>query len=167
MEQNYLTQHIRVGSEIQEIYKLERFIEKICDDYHIYDAYYGNILASATLIFEELVTLSDNKYIDIYFNKSPKDLSFTVKLYDSFLDLASKFEQAAAMDQNDPKVFDSELRSMMMIKMLTDEVHIDIEEEALVLTYYVSGINEQLNIQRIQLLEKYYAKLFTLTKANG
>ncbi len=167
MIHNHLTRHIRLAATENDSRHLEQFIEQICDDYHIYDAYYGNILAANTITFEILRKLQKEKgtTIDVYFNSSPEGLFFTMQLKKHFLDIARLYEKVRSKDPDDPSAYSGELQPMMMIRMLTDEINLDPDEESITLTFHVTGINELLSLQRIQLLEKYYADLVKVQKA--
>ncbi len=162
-----MTRHIQVFPRIEEINKLEHFIEEVCDEYCVYDAYYGNILASLTILFE--LNSKENeasRAIDIYCHKTKDRLYFSVLLYSHFLDIARIIEATDGFDLATTNHIEKELRDIMMIRMLTDEVKILPKEEALRLTFYVSGINDLLTLQRIELLEKYYDKIFQLQKTS-
>ncbi len=167
MIHNHLTRHIRLAGSEKDSRHLEQFIEQICDDYHIYDAYYGNILAANSINFDILQKLQTKKrtYIDVYFNSSPGGLFFTMKLKRHFLDVARLYEKVRSKDPDDPSAYTGELQPMMMIRMLTDDITLDAGEESITLTFHVTGINELLSLQRIQLLEKYYADLVKVQKA--
>ncbi len=167
MKNKHLTRHIRLKPDISETHRLEGFIEQICDDFHIYDAYYGNILASNTMALEMLLELEGGQkgHADVYFNKTAKGIYFSIVLGGHFLDFARLYEKIRHMDPNDPEAYDGEGKTMMMIRMLSDEITMNSEKEAMVLTFYVTGINDMLSLQRIQLLEKYYERVHKLTEA--
>ncbi len=167
MKNKHLTRHIRLLSNQDETHRLEQFIEQICDDFHIYDAYFGNILASNTLAYELLLKFRGEKkgHVDFYFHKTAKGIYFSLVLGEQFLDFAGLYEKVRRLDPNDPEAYGGEGKNMMMIRMLCDEVSVDHENEAMVLTFFVTGINEMLSIQRIQLLEKYFEKIVRYTEA--
>ncbi len=168
MKVNHLTRQIRLKTSETETRKLEEFIEQICDEYHIYDAYYGNILAANTIAFE-IISGSGEKYnepfTDIYFNSSPTGLFFTMKIHGLFLEFASLYERVSKNMDKVGGELRTEERSMLMIKLLSDNIKLDPEGESITLVFNVTGINEPLSIQRIELLEKYYSKLLEKEKA--
>lgn len=161
MKNNYLKRELRLKADIRELNKLEAFIEQICDDFHVYDSYFGNIVASNNLALEICID-SKNKncfYFDIGFKKQSKGMFFTLKVYDCFLDFARQYDMVKDKGIDDPEAFDGEWHRMMMLRMLSDEIIINSEEETFTMVFHVAGINEMLTSQRIELLQKYYAKL--------
>lgn len=168
MKGNHLTRQIKIRATENETRKLEDFIELICDEYHIYDAYYGNILASNTIAFElleEFTRKGEGPEIDIFFNSSPTGLFFTMKVNELFLEFASLYERTCRLLDEDADPVAENEKQMMMIKLLSDEIKIDPEDGSFTLVFHVTGINEPLSIQRIELLERYYSNLLQKEKA--
>ncbi len=161
MKRNHLQRHLRINAQEAEINKLEAFIEQICDDFHIYDAYFGNIMASNTLAIEMCVEAADSKEfnIDIFFVSRPTGMYFKLFICDYFLDIAKHYDNIKDKNAEDADAFEGESRRMMMIKLLSDQIRINPEDESIELIFYITGINEQLTNQRIELLEKYYSMI--------
>ncbi len=157
---------MRIVANDIEINKLEAFIEQICDDFHIYDAYFGNIMASNTLAIEMCMEAAGGNdfYVDVFFVSRPAGMCFNIKLYDYFLDIAKHYDKIKDKNADDPEAFSGEWHRMMMIKLLSDEIIIDQREECIELIFYITGINEQLTNQRIELLEKYYNMITATVK---
>ncbi len=166
MKRNHLQRHIRIDAKENNINKLEAFIEQICDDFHIYDAYFGNIMASNSLALEMCMEVRGNKNfsIDIFFASKPSGMFFNIKLYDYFLDIVKHYDKIKDKGLNDIDAFADDSHRMMMIKLLCDEVIINDKEESIELIFYITGINEQLTNQRIELLEKYYSIITATVK---
>ncbi len=161
MKRDILKRHIRLTSEQEELSKLEAFIENICDDYHIYDLYFGNILTVNVLAYELFMDrLSGTNYhIDLYFEARRDGMFFTLELGEAFLELASVFDKALKLDASDPESFDGDVDQVLMIRLMSDDIVIKGEEGKIALIFHVSGINELLTQQRIELIEKYFARL--------
>ena len=168
MNRTYLKRHLRVIPETDELNKLEAFVEKVCDDFHIYDAYFGNIMASNTLLFELFTDTIDKKdfYIDIYFQSTPSGLVFTVKLGQYFLDLAAMFDRVKNLSPDDPEAYTGAGHRLMMLRLLSDEVMFDADEESIELIFHVTGLNDALTIQRIEMLHRYYEMLDKVKNLN-
>ncbi len=161
MKNNYLERKLRLKADINEINNLEAFIERICDDFHVYDHYFGNIVASNNLALEVCIACANEKtaYFDIIFQKTPTGMFFTLKVYDCFLDFARQYDIVKDKSIDDPDAFNGQLHRMMMLRMLSDEIIIDSKEETFTMVFHITGINEVLTNQRIELLQKYYEKL--------
>lgn len=168
MNRTYLKRHLRLAAEQNELNKLEAFVENVCDDYHIYDAYFGNIMAANTLLFELFIDIIDKKdfYIDMFFKSTPSGLVFTVKLDQYFLDLAGMFDRVKNLAPDDPEAYTGEGHRLMMLRLLSDDVMFDGENESIELVFYVTGVNDALTIQRIDMLHRYYEMLDKVKNLN-
>ncbi len=166
MKKNYLERRLRLKADINQLNKLEAFIGQICDDFHVYDAYFGNILASNNLALEICIdcTTETTFNFDIVFKKNPTGMFFTLKVYDCFLDFAKQYEIVKDKGIDDPDAFNGKWHRMMMLRMLSDQIIIDSKDETFTMVFYVTGINEALTNQRIELLKKYYEKLQVTVK---
>lgn len=151
---------IRVATKKRDTHAIEAFVEKICDDFGIYNSYFGNILFTVN----EAVNFAASKegggpeFIDIQFVSRPEGLVFQVFLGDRFLEIAVLFNKN--MDELlEKEDITEEERNMVMIRMLSDEVQFDPDREMMELVFYISSINQHLTTERIQVLDDYFSKL--------
>ncbi len=159
MEQNYRNRHLSVVSDLEHITELEAFLEKIADDFHIYDDYYGNIIASVTTAYELIAEhRTETSHIDIYFKVQQAGIAFAIIMEDEFLDIARSLD-VLRNEQETAKELNETQRKLLMINMLADTVVIDNKKNTLELIFHVTGINDYLAIQRQELLYNYYNKL--------
>ncbi len=161
MKNTYLQRKLRITSQYDALNQIEAFIEKICDDFHIYDAYYGNIMASNTLALEMCIEFAQSNpgYFDILFNKRRTGMFFSLTVYDCFLDFAKQFKMVKDKELYENESFSGKYDKMMMLRLLSDEILLNAEEESLTMVFHISGINDMLTVQRIELLKQYYSKL--------
>lgn len=152
-----LKQHLRVKAKKEEIHKLEAFVEKICDQYNIFHSYFGNILFSVTEAFEFAINGKGDKpkYVDIFFESRHNGLVFKVLLHDRFLEIAAMFQTELEVALESDEISDAE-RSMVMIRMLSDEVNFDARQELMEMVFYITSINQHLTRERIRLLDEYF-----------
>jgi hypothetical protein len=152
-----LEKHLRLKARKEEIHKLEAFVEKICDQYNIYHSYFGNILFSVSEAFEFAISEKADrlKYIDIYFESRSDGLVFKVSLADRFLEIAALFQEEMEAALGAEEISPSE-RSMVMIRMLSDEVNFDAKAELMSMVFYITSINHHLTRERIRLLDAYF-----------
>jgi anti-sigma regulatory factor (Ser/Thr protein kinase) len=155
-----LEKHLRLKARKEEIHKLEAFVEKICDQYNIFHSYFGNILFSVSEAFEFAVSEKGDKlkYIDIYFESRPNGLVFKVSLSDRFLEIAALFQEEMD-DALEAEELSGRERSMVMIRMLSDEVNFDAQAELMEMVFYITSINHHLTRDRIRLLDEYFEKI--------
>lgn len=160
METSYKNRFLRINTDVNHIDKLEYFIENICDDFRIYDAYYGNIISANTIIFDICCEISNKKtnYIDYVFKSDTEGIYFVIQFYDLFLDIVRHYEKIDNIPIDEPDS-NSFVIKMKMVKLLTDKMKINAEEDSIMLVYYITGVNELLTNQRIEMLEKYYSSL--------
>ncbi len=159
MEQNYRNRHLSVGSDQEHITELEAFLERIADDFHIYDDYYGNIIASVTAAYELIADhRTEKSYIDIYFKAQKAGIDFLIKMEDEFLDIARNLDVLNKETGIETDLNESQ-RKLLMINMLADTVVVDNKRSTLELIFHVTGVNDYLAIQRQELLYNYYDKL--------
>lgn len=143
----------------KEIAKLERFVEEICEYYHVGNDYFGNILLATTEATNILFSLNDsreNEKIAVSFDRSRKGMVFKIKLMDGF-----------HKDTEPEDFLDREIRrhklskEIFIIKSLTDEITISIDAKSIILVFYISSMNYEKSLYRINKLKEYW-----LTKEN-
>jgi hypothetical protein len=140
----------------RELVKLERFVEEICDYYNISNEYFGNIQLATNEAAAILFSLNDsteNGSLEVIFDRKPKGLVFRIKL-----------------GSNDESIIDSEdllereirkhklSRDIFIIKSLTDEITISVNARSIVLVFYVSSMNYEKSLKRINELKEYWNK---------
>ncbi len=166
MKHNCRRRKLSIRTDQDDITKLEAFLDKICDDFHIYDDYYGNIIATVTAAHELITAITDSrKTVDIQFKSGPAGITFSVHLDDNFLHLAAKHQKVKAIDNSqgdnsdmlmEPDEADNKL---MLLDLLSDDLQFLPEEETMVISFHITGINDMLSMQRSQLLHNYYDRL--------
>jgi len=139
-----------------EISKLERFVEEICDYYNINNEYFGNILLASTEAVGILFALNEEQVegkISISFDRSPKGLVFKIRL-----------EGAGESLDTSEDILDIEIRKhklardIFIIKALTDEITISVNAKSIILVFYVSSMNYEKALQRINQLKAYWTR---------
>ena len=153
MKQNY--QGLVITGR-KELGKLERFVEEVCDFYNVNNDYFGNILLAATEAAEILFSLNEEVDLCRLFVKSDrtrKGMVFTIKLY---------HDQVNAEGQED--LLDREIRrhrlsrDIYIIKALADEITISVNARSIVMVFYVSSMNFEKSLYRINQLKEYWER---------
>lgn len=168
MNQNYRHRVLEIPTGQESFSELEAFLDKICDDFHIYDDYYGNIIASITAAYELISTISKSPdTISIRFQSGPTGVRFTIPLGDHFLELAARMQKMQNTTHTDMLEDPDEADQLMMqLDLLSDDLSLDGEEQAMEIAFHITGINDMLSLQRTQLLDNYYARLEVNKKAH-
>ncbi len=138
-----------------ELHKLEKFVEEICDFHNINNEYFGNILLAATEAASILISVSgtgDFSDLAITFEKTVKGFTFKLK----FNNQENFNEQENFLEQEIRK--HKLAREIYIVKALADEVTISVKGESIVLTFYVSSMNYEKSLTRINKLKEYWVK---------
>jgi hypothetical protein len=145
----------------KDITKLERFVEEICDYYNINNEYFGNILLAtteATGVLFALYDTAEQGNITVSFDRTAKGLVFKIKMDGS--------NEPAAEDQED--ILDREIRKhklsrdIFIIRALTDEITISVNAKSITMVFYVSSMNYEKSLQRINKLKDYWSRKDTV-----
>ncbi|MEI6884830.1 MAG: hypothetical protein WCO02_10105 [Bacteroidota bacterium] len=147
-----------------EMFKLERFIEEICDYHNINNEYFGNILLASTEAANILLSLSGEKketFLVVSFEKTIK--GFTFKLKFNGKDFSNDEENFLEHEIRKHKLS----KEIFIVKALADEVMISVKGESITLTFYVSSMNYEKSLGRINQLKEYWVKKTTaINKGN-
>ncbi len=145
-----------------EIYKIETFVEEICDQYNIFNHYFANIITSlveSVEIVNDFVskTGEDVGHINIYFSSGRNGLTFTVKTGVGIF--ARKFLDEEVNDS------DNDIQKhYLIIKYLGDEINISDDGKSCSIVFYISSINYDKTIERERLLQEYFNKIYITKK---
>jgi hypothetical protein len=136
----------------KEMFKLERFVEEICDYYNINNEYFGNILLATTEAAGILMSIhekDESNALTVSFDRNQKGLVFKIKM-----------EGQNSIEGED--ILDKEIRKhklskeIFIIKALTDEITISVDAKSIVLVFYVSSMNYEKSLYRINKLKEYW-----------
>lgn len=146
-----------IKSDLQELHKLEAFVEQISDVYNVNSTYYSNILVALI----EAVTNSiihgnkeDNtKNIKILFEAKNKGLFFTV------VDEGNGFDFDHYPDPTDINIENpTEIgHGLYLMKGLTDVIAYNPENGSVELGFKISSINKELAVSRAKSLQAYFS----------
>ncbi len=141
----------------KEITKIEKFVEEICDFYNVNNDYFGNILLATTEAAEILFSLNESFEIDklgISFERTRKGMVFKIKLVnDSKLEVIEEdlLEREIRRHKLSKEIF--------IIKALTDEITISVNAKSIILVFYISSMNYEKSLYRINQLKEYWIKM--------
>ena len=148
----------------EELYKLEKFVEEICDFHNINNEYFGNILLASTEAASILISVSGKGGIsDLAITFEKTIIGFTFNL--NFTGQDTLHEEENFLEQEIRKHKLS--REIYIVKALADEVTISVKGESIILTFYVSSMNYEKSLSRINKLKEYWIKkTSTVNKGN-
>ena len=156
---------LNVTIDAEGIHKIEGFIEEICDDFNIFNSYFGNIMMS-------VIETAENAFISLNKEKAKK---FTIKFWSekNKLNFSVKAREDVFIKEeieliSESKDIDLEKVSntSMIIKMLTDDVEIEKNDQIINLIFYISSINQNTSLHREKTLAEYFDKVLKKIKAH-
>lgn len=139
----------------ENIHKVEKFVEDICDEFNINNTYFGNILVALTEAVENAMKHGNAndpfKTVQIIFSSNPEGLSFVIK------DEGKGFDLNAIPDPTDLNIDAEQIkgRGIFLIRSLADEVNFTNKGSCVEMIFKISSINHELAVERMNLLKKY------------
>lgn len=139
----------------ENIHKVEKFVEDICDEYNINNTYFGNILVALTEAVENAMRHGNNndptKNIQLTFSSKPEGLSFLIE------DEGTGFDINNIPDPTDLNVDPEQIkgRGIFLIRNLADEIHFTNNGSSVEIIFKISSINHELAVSRMNLLKQY------------
>ncbi len=158
-------QELRLSSSLDDLHKVERFVDSICDEFNINNNYFGNIIIALTEAVTNSIVHGNNqdksKTVTVTFEHKPKGLIFTIK------DEGKGFDHKSIPDPTDVEKCPNpeEGRGMFLIKSLSDEVVFSDNGSKIEIIFKISSINKELALDRAGKLKSYYTEKQNVQKA--
>lgn len=147
-----------------ELFKVEKFIEEVCDYYHIGNEYFGNVMLGTT----EAVLWLLNKNISQTVNflkinaiKSNKGIKFVLtggEINNTGIENEDSLNRAIENEKH--------IRELYIIKSLSDEMHLSADSQEITLVYYISCLDTERTYYRLNQLKQYFNKVEELKNEN-
>jgi hypothetical protein len=133
--------------------RVEKFIEEVCDYYNIGDEYFANVMLGTSeavrLMLGKRKSLTDNIVIEAV--KSTKGLKFVIRQDHKKKDTTEETDELELAIEQDHLT-----RQLFIIKSLSDEIKVHKRGLRLEITYYVTTLNAEKSIYRINQLKEYF-----------
>jgi len=159
------SKEIELKSNLDELHKLEEFVEQISDYYNINSTYYSNILVALTEAVTNSIVHANKENPDaivkITFEAKNKALYFTIE------DEGQGFDFNNYPDPTNIEIKDFENigKGLFLMKSLSDIVEYNEETGTIELGFKISSINKELAVSRVKSLQSYFATNKTTVKA--
>lgn len=133
-----------------DVYKLESFVESVCDEMNIYNEYFSNIITSVVNLYESVCSHSAFKgslKIDFYNDSNGLNFLFYINNESLMRELQVVLEDRASIldDDNYDWIF--------ILDRLCDRI--ELLEEGILLQYDIKSINAELANVRVMFLKSY------------
>lgn len=147
---------VQFKSSFDNLYQLEKFIDEICDDYHIKNTYFGNISVAVNEAVSNAIIHGNKgdseKIVKVTFMNLPAGLMFRIEDegmgfdYFNIPDLTDETE--------DTLIFPG--KGIYLIKALADSVGFNSNGNAIEIQFNISSINYETSIDRAEKLNEYF-----------
>jgi len=145
MTGNFSTITIR---SIDELNRLEKFIEEILDYYNIPGEYFGNILLAVSEAAQ--LSLKGNGDVIVEMDKSLKGVSFSITRKDATEEELDVLDRAIAKS--------TIARETFIIRSLADEAELLRDGKMIELRFHITGINLERALLRSEKLKSYLTR---------
>ncbi|MCX6269756.1 MAG: ATP-binding protein [Bacteroidetes bacterium] len=149
-------QELSIESGLQNLYKIEKFVEEISDFFNVNNTYFGNILIALTEAVKNAIVHGNKEDIDkkvlVIFESKPSGLTFIVK------DEGGGFDSDSIPNPTDLEVVEGRKikTGLYLIRSLADEVNFKDNGRQIEIQFYISSINYQLAVDRSKALKEYF-----------
>jgi hypothetical protein len=143
-------QSIEVALEPQSTREIEHFVDTICDQLFINDAYYGNILISVTTFFEELTKRQEGGSISITYSTDHQEVNITFQPVEN--QLVKTMEKFSDVTEN----IENEIDKLgLVMNTLVDHIDCDTKEKV-TLAFDISALHNDVYRHRQRQLNDYF-----------
>lgn len=138
--------------DLKAVARAERFVEELCDYYHISDEYFANVMLASTEAVRLMITRGDvPSEVTLAAVKTNKGLKFSIER------LNKKEVFNSDTDPLDAAIESQQLtRELFIIKSLSDELKVHDHGRKIDLTFYITSLNAETSIWRIEKLKDYF-----------
>lgn len=156
---------IIINSHANHIHKIEQFIEYIADEFNISNTYFGNIIIAVTEAVMNAIEhgnkQNEEKKIIVDFLQEAKGLVFRIT------DEGIGFDFNSIPDPTDITQPNSNAgRGLFLMKSLADELRFVDNGRVIELVFFISSINSEVSLRRLEQLKVYSKALLSKIELN-
>ncbi|MHC1706754.1 MAG: ATP-binding protein [Bacteroidales bacterium] len=152
----FRTQQLIIESGLQNLYKVEQFVEELSDFYNINNTYFGNILISLTEAVKNAIVHGNkedpNKKVSIIFETRPTGMFFHVSDEGDGFDMSIIPDPTEVQEEEGRKI----KTGLYLIKSLSDNLIFKNKGSVIEFEFFISSINYQLSVDRSKALKGYF-----------
>jgi serine/threonine-protein kinase RsbW len=146
---------IKIESSLEEMYRVEQFVEEISDEYLLYNNYFGNLMMAITEAVKNAI---------VHGNKSEKRKRVMIGAESTREGLWIRVQdEGAGFDitrYSHPENFEEDLEQgksgMMLIHRLADEVKLKHKGRVIDMLFRINGIDESIMQRRAALMQDFF-----------
>ena len=145
---------IKIESSLEEMYRIEQFVEGISDDHMLYGNYFGNIMMAVTEAFRNSVLHGNKqdrrKMVRIDENITPEGLWVSVT------DEGEGFDFKSYLLKDGMSGFESDKTGLIVIQKLCDEVRFSLNGRRIEMLFRINGIDEKIFNRREAFMQDFF-----------
>ena len=154
---------LNIPSSTESLIEVENFIDEVCEAYYITNSYYGNILITILEAVKNAIyhgnKNSKDKLVNISFKSVPNGLCFTIKDQGDGFDFRNVANPIDAKDSKDENAG----KGIFLIRSLADQVSYNSKGNVVEIIFFISSINQETTLNRIEQIHGYFKKQKSLT----
>lgn len=146
---------IKIASSLEEMFRVEQFVEEISDEYLLYNNYFGNILMAVSEAVKNAIVhgnrLNGQKHVKI-----TEELT-TEGLWIRVFDEGDGFDFSKYLHpENFEKDVNPDKNGMLLIHNLADEVRFKNKGRLIEMLFRINGIDDSIIQRRAALMHDFF-----------
>lgn len=145
---------IKIGSSLDEMYRVEQFVEEISDEHMLYGSYFGNILMAVTEAVQNAIihgNVQDSlKHVKIREELTKEGLWVTVT------DEGQGFDYKGFLAKESDPGSVGEKTGLFLIQKLCDEVRFIHNGKVIEMLFRINGIDEKIFARREAFMHDFF-----------
>jgi serine/threonine-protein kinase RsbW len=146
---------IKIGSSLEEMFRVEQFVEEISDEHLLYNNYFSNMIMATTEAVKNAIVHGNksnrNKFVKLWAEATKDGLwvrvtddgeGFDFKPYNQ----GENIEIIAQPDKN----------GLWLIHKLADEVRFKNNGKTIEMLFKINGIDENIMLRRVALMRDFF-----------
>jgi serine/threonine-protein kinase RsbW len=155
---NRIYKELKINSTLDNLAKVEHFVDEICEAYYVTNSYYGNIVVAIMEAVKNAVIHGNKnsleKQVKICFKSIPKGLCFTIRDEGNGFNYTSIPSPIEVMNES-PEMIGN---GIYLIRTLADKVSYNRKGNSIEIIFYISSLNQETTLSRISLVHGYFNK---------
>lgn len=146
---------IKIESSLDEMFRVEQFVEEISEEYLLYGNYFGNILMAVSEAVKNAIIHGNGqdkkKYVSIMLENTKEGIWISVS------DEGKGFDHSIYADKRNPGIaLGSEKNGLYLIQALADEVNFREKGCIVEMLFRINGIEDSIFERRVAFMQDFF-----------
>ena len=150
-----MKKELRIASILDNMYRVERFVEEVSDEFHLNDDYFANIMLALTEAARNAIIHGNqedpSRTVHVLMETKSQGLLFTV------IDQGEGFDHKKYSEYPEI-IFDNSLkgRGLIMIFSVADDVKISNKGRVIQMLFSITGVDNEIMERRYDLVREFF-----------